>query len=295
MLRPHRRPTIEIVSVPDKIEFGTEFSELFAGILFEPSLGMIKNHEMGLYDQGENVYSVGHVTHAAILPYAERFLNRTSTKNIDPALVFNTAMKMKSKLLPGGSLETKPFVIYPHQKSRDIFDQMNFAEEDEMAIVDKNNSGKIVYFNRAYYNRIFGAIISAVAHVSEDRGYKTPVVVPDFDRTPMSYLPEGLERGTVVIDGPVINMCGKHSTGGTIIVRGYGSHFFGDTSRGVTYYIKGGIDDISSGSNNKFFIGGELGDKKNLDSLLKFGNTLVEGEEGRAAYDHFVGGLNLKE
>ena len=97
------------------------------------------------------------------------------------------------------------------------------------------------------YERAFAQVLTGGIEASAELGYSGLLRVPSFadrnpnyfDEVPLSHVGEGLQRGTLFVEGNVADCLGKHSTGGTIVVTGTAGEGVGDCSRNVNYYIGG--------------------------------------------------------
>ena len=103
------------------------------------------------------------------------------------------------------------------------------------------------------YQRAFAQVLTGSIEASMEMGFPGILRVPSFarrgpnhfDEVPLDYVGEGLQRGTLFVEGNVGDLLGKHSTGGTIIVTGTTGRNTADVSHGVVYYI-GGKDEKES-------------------------------------------------
>jgi|GEM_PF-1322161 hypothetical protein len=219
-------------SVPDKITKDSNFTDIFWGVL--------ERHV-------ENSYGGVHPNHAAIVPVAADFFREKTNEKENPIKILEASYHTQSPFIPGTSRVSIPVESNQHLLGkRRISDQEAFsiASETLMYLDIGKKEGRL---SRLNWGRVFGQIPSAALIVANERGFNPTIKIPSFANRfpnyfkgdlPLDNIPEGLEVGTIFIDGPVGDYCGKFSNGGRIMVNGSAGDKLGDVSKGVEYIVK---------------------------------------------------------
>ena len=200
-------------------------------------------------------------TRAKVVPSAVRFFKGNVPRGENPISVLEKSFEGQSPFLPGTSLISMPVVEKPQythaydknsEWARAADTRMSLKMGDVKTCLDRNN-----------WARIFGQIPSAALIVAEERGFDPTIMIPSFDNKfpnyfrglALNYMPEGLEVGTILIDGDVGDYCGKYSSGGRIVVNGDVGRQFGDVSRNVEYIVRESASKPTQVRDCNFYVG----------------------------------------
>lgn len=283
------------VEIPSKIDYDSNivFAHIFAGVMAQFS-----DDKNNIWPPDKSECNIKNPTHSRAIPSAIEFLDKYIPKKLNPVQIMHKALLNNDYFLcvlnPGQSKVTTPLPPYDVKKEEQDRILDNALETRGSIDVIREGWKRTIGFNQLHYERIFGQIMSAVLHLSVDRGFNTPLWVNGFcyrrddNNMGLNYLPEGLERGTIIIRGGVGESCGKHSEGGTIVVNENTGSWLGNTARNVNFYINGDVLSIANYNNCHYIIRGEIKKRKGLEKhLTQSDSTLIEGKEGEKKYNEF--------
>lgn len=248
-------------------------------------------------------YSLKYPSHAESVPYATKFLLNITPEGENPVDFIRESTKLGGRLLPDSRTSTliSPRYSKMGKEEREAVFRARFRDGFGIREVLGKYSREIV-LETAAYERLLGQFFSAALEASHIRGFRKPLVIPAFDGQ-RDYFPEGLMHGTLVIKGPLRDLCGKHSGNQSQeqvsdeerpkIVCASAGEEFGDCAAGVDFYVKGDVDSITQTMDCRFFIGGRVNNRQGLDRLISDCRTQIfEGKEGKAEYDRVVASLD---
>ena len=142
---------------------------------------------------------------------------------------------------------------------RELFKQRFFITNGEK---DEEDNKIGINLSHASYSRGFSQVLTGCLEASIERGQEDVLRIPSFaNREPnyfnevrLNYFGEGIKRGFLIKEDSVGNCLGKHSEGGTIIVKGSSGFDTGSCSKNTTFYIGGDVQEIDQDWKSDFYI-----------------------------------------
>lgn len=278
------------LSIPEKIDIDTNFTDIFGGILLDR-----------LKKGGDNYFF-----HAHLFSYAVDFFKERTEKGASPVRVLEKSLMGNGTFIPGCSIISTPIrdiyninnftfleklvrevpsgklyeLLLKEKSSDELFeyvrnqgwlqrflnekmsDSFDFAHV--FSIVNLDDESKSVGLDHGDFERGFAQVLTGGLEASIQMGYEDVLRIPSFNnRSPnflnelkMHYIGEGLQRGTLVVEDEAGDLLGKHSTGGTIVAKRGAGKATGDCSSNVTFYIGGDVDSISQTRDCNFTVNG---------------------------------------
>ncbi len=274
------------IEVPKQIDENTSFTEIMGEILIEYAKEEIeKSKEARL-----STNYIASFSHAKLFSHACDFFKERTKKGASPVKILENALQGSDALIPGCSFLSTPFekMLYPSYGGR-----LEYAvEQEKNRIIFNKYAGVITQDSEAFmlssdnFQRGFAQVLTGGLEASIEMGLEDVFRVPSFanrapnyfDEVVLNNVGEGLERGTLIVEGPVGDYLGKHSNGGTIVVTGKVGKMAGDVSRNVIFYLGNDVGSITQASGDRFYIKGNLRGKFQGEySLVGLGGMWMPG------------------
>lgn len=284
------------------------FDQLFTGILFEYALNYRDNLAVVT---GHNAhYNITSVSHARLVRSAINFLSGEIPMRENPLDYLKTSMAdPENTLLPWSSRWEATRPIHTELDSTKISEkeksQIYERAKDRILTVRQHKDGwmRNVTFDQYGYRRIFGQVLSGALVLAHKRMIAEPFVLEGKGQDDFifsDYLPEGLQRGTLVVKGDVRDYCGKHSgethtNGGTIVVLGNAGNYLADSAQNTRVCVTGDVLSLGNFYHCDVYIGGKISDERNLESLAKQDNGIVTGTLARRGIGEVLEELKIKQ
>lgn len=249
------------------VDEGTSFTDIFSNIV----LGYAETKSLMSY------------SHASLVPYATAFFKKKTDVTTSPVKVIEKALAGSSPFIPGSSFVSIPWENFlnlyyadqPQQRGSRLVPlsyrgKLIDASENGLyelkgrhrtleqlmssRILIKNESVE-VGMNNFDYDRAFAQVLVGALEASVQLGNENVLRIPSFanrepnyfDDVSLDYVGEGLQNGTLFVEGNVGALCGKHAEGGNIVITGTARNHLGDCARNVNFYIGGQNEKVRSG------------------------------------------------